>query len=110
MRQRQRHLAHHRQDRRVRQHALADDVELAREVVVDGETGFLVPLEQPKEGSFEPTDPEKFARDLAVRINQLMKDRQLREKFGKAGRKRAEEQFSWASIAQKTKTLYKTLV
>jgi len=39
-----------------------------------------------------------------------MKDRQLREKFGKAGRKRVEEQFSWTSIAQKTKALYKTLV
>jgi alpha-maltose-1-phosphate synthase len=81
-----------------------------KEVVVDGETGFLVPLEQTKEGSFEPADPEKFARDLAGRINQLMKDRQLRERFGNAGRKRVEEHFSWASIAQKTKALYATLV
>jgi alpha-maltose-1-phosphate synthase len=81
-----------------------------KEVVVDGETGFLVPLEQPKEDSFEPANPEKFARDLAERINQLMKDRQLREKFGRAGRKRVEEQFSWTSIAQKTKALYETLI
>jgi glycosyltransferase involved in cell wall biosynthesis len=81
-----------------------------KEVVVDGETGFLVPLEQTKGGSFEPTDPEKFARDLAERINQLMKDQQLCEEFGKAGRKRVEEQFSWTSIAQKTKALYETLV
>ncbi len=81
-----------------------------KEVVVDGETGFLVPLEQTKGGSFEPTDPEKFARDLAERINQLMKDPQLREKFGKAGRKRVEDHFSWTSIAQKTKALYETLV
>jgi starch synthase len=81
-----------------------------KEVVVDGETGFLVPLEQTKGGSFEPTHPEKFARDLAKRINQLMKDQQLREKFGKAGRKRVEEQFSWTSIAQRTKALYETLV
>ena len=81
-----------------------------KEVVVDGETGLLVPLEQAKEGSFEPKNPEKFARDLAERINQLMKDRQLREKFGKAGRKRVEEHFSWTSIAQKTKSLYETLV
>ena len=81
-----------------------------KEVVVNGETGFLVPLEQTTEGSFEPTNPEKFARDLAGRINQLMKDRQLRERFGKAGRKRVEEHFSWASIAQKTKALYETLV
>src|SRR5207247_6871570 len=61
-----------------------------KEVVVDGETGLLVPLEQAKEGSFEPKNHEKFARDLAERINQLMKDRSLREKFGKAGRKRVE--------------------
>jgi alpha-maltose-1-phosphate synthase len=81
-----------------------------KEVVVDGETGFLVPLGQTKEGSFEPTNPEKFARGLAERINQLMKDQQLRERFGRAGRKRVEEQFSWTSIAQKTKALYETLV
>ena len=77
-----------------------------KEVVVDGETGFLVPLEQRKETPFEPLNPEKFSRDLAARINQLMQDRQLREKFGKAGRKRAEEQFSWSKIAQQTKELY----
>src|SRR4029077_18901072 len=64
-----------------------------KEVVVDGETGFLVPLEQMKESPFEPIDPEKFSRDLAGKINQLMKNRQLREKFGKAGRKRVEEKF-----------------
>jgi len=80
-----------------------------KEVVVDGETGFLVPLGQMKESPFEATNPEKFARDLAARINQLMKDQQLREEFGKAGRKRAEEKFSWTAIAQKTKALYATL-
>jgi glycogen synthase len=81
-----------------------------REVVVDGETGFLVPLDQMKESPFEPTNPEKFARDLAARINQLMKDPQLRERFGKAGRKRAEDNFSWTAIAAKTKALYATLL
>jgi starch synthase len=81
-----------------------------KEVVVDGETGFLVPLEQMKEAPFEPTNPEKFARDLAARINQLMADPKLREKFGKAGRKRAEEKFSWKTIAQETKRLYESLL
>jgi glycogen synthase len=80
-----------------------------QEVVVDGETGFLVPLEQMNESPFEASNPEKFARDLATRINQLMKDRQLRERFGKAGRKRVEEHFGWAAIASKTKKLYETL-
>jgi len=80
-----------------------------KEVVVDGETGFLVPLEQMKESPFEPLNPEKFARDLAARINQLMADPTLREKFGKAARKRAQEKFSWSAIAQSTKTLYESL-
>jgi glycogen synthase len=80
-----------------------------KEVVVDGETGFLVPLEQSKESPFEATNPENFARDLAARINELMADPKLRERFGKAGRKRAEENFSWSAIAAKTKALYETL-
>src|SRR5205807_5217723 len=80
-----------------------------KEVVVDGETGFLVPLEQMKESPFEAINPEKFARDIAQRVNELMRDRQLRERFGKAGRKRVEENFSWGAIAEKTKKLYETL-
>jgi starch synthase len=81
-----------------------------KEVVVDGETGFLVPLKQMKESPFEPLDPEKFSRDLAARINQLMQDRQLREKFGRAGRERAEEHFSWSAIAKETIALYESLL
>jgi starch synthase len=81
-----------------------------KEVVVDGETGFLVPLEQMKEAPFEPTNPEKFSRDLAARVNQLMADRDLREKFGKAGRKRAEAKFSWPAIARETQQLYESLL
>jgi len=80
-----------------------------KEVVVDGETGFLVPLEQMSESPFEPLNPERFSRDLAGKINQLMKNRRLRETFGKAGRKRVEEKFSWSTIAQKTKALYESL-
>jgi starch synthase len=80
-----------------------------KEVVVDGETGFLVPVDFIEE-TFKLKNPEKFSRDLADRINQLMKDRQLREKFGKAGRKRADEFFSWSKIAEKTKALYDSLL
>jgi alpha-maltose-1-phosphate synthase len=81
-----------------------------KEVVVDGETGFLVPLEQMKVAPFEPTNPEKFSRDLAARINQLMADPDLREKFGRAGRKRAEAKFSWTAIARETQQLYESLL
>jgi alpha-maltose-1-phosphate synthase len=80
-----------------------------KEVVVDGETGFLVPLEQMKESPFEPLHPDQFARDLAARINQLMADPELQRKFGLAGRKRAEEKFSWSAIAEQTKALYQSL-
>ncbi|MEO8043682.1 MAG: glycogen synthase [Spartobacteria bacterium] len=81
-----------------------------KEVVVDGETGFLVPVEQMLESPFEPTNPEKFERDLAARINQLMADPALQEKFGSAGRKRAEEKFGWSAIAQETERLYGSLL
>jgi glycogen synthase len=81
-----------------------------KEVVVDGETGFLVPIDQMEKSPFEPRDPEKFARDLAGRINQLIADPELCAKFGRAGRKRAEEKFSWAAIARQTKALYEQLL
>jgi len=71
-----------------------------KEVVVEGETGFLVPIEQMKESPFEPINPEKFERELAARINQLMADEELQVRFGKAGRRRAEEKFSWEAIAR----------
>jgi glycosyltransferase involved in cell wall biosynthesis len=80
------------------------------EVVVDGETGFLVPLEQMESSPFEPLNPDKFARDLAQRINQLMADPALCAKFGRAGRKRAEEKFGWPAIAQQTKALYEKIL
>lgn len=81
-----------------------------KEVVVDGETGFLVPVEQMAESPFEPTQPEQFARDLAARVNEVMADPALQERFGRAGRKRAEEKFGWAAIAEETKRLYETLL
>jgi starch synthase len=80
-----------------------------KEVVVDGETGFLVPLEQLQVSPFEPLDPDKFSRDLASKINELMRDPDLRKRFGRAGRKRAVEVFSWSAIAAETKKLYESL-
>src|SRR3954466_603416 len=52
-----------------------------KEVVVEGETGYLVPLHQMTESPFEATHPELYARDLAERINQLMADPAKREAF-----------------------------
>jgi glycogen synthase len=80
-----------------------------KEVVRDGETGFLVPLEQTTE-SPRPVNPAKFSQDLAARINELMADESKREAFGKAGRKRVEEVFGWEAIARQTADLYRSLI
>jgi glycosyltransferase involved in cell wall biosynthesis len=81
-----------------------------KEVVREGETGFLVPVEQMKASPFEPIDPARFSADLASRINQLMQDPELRTQMGRAGRKRAQEHFSWAAIARQTEDLYRSLI
>jgi alpha-maltose-1-phosphate synthase len=80
-----------------------------KEVVVDGETGYLVPFDQDPVTSF-PRDPDKFARDLAARLNDLLADPAKCKVFGLAGRKRAEEKFSWTSIADQTIALYRSLI
>ena len=59
---------------------------------------------------FEALDPDKFARDLAEKINVLMRDPELRKRFGQAGRKRAVEKFSWHAIASATKKMYAELI
>jgi starch synthase len=80
-----------------------------KEVVVDGETGYLVPFDQDPVTSF-PIDPEKFARDLAAGINRLLEDPERCKRFGDAGRHRVEETFSWTAIAHQTICLYERLI
>ena len=80
-----------------------------KEVVVDGETGYLVPFDQDPVTGF-PTDPEKFARDLAFQINRLLGDPERCKRFGDAGRRRVEETFSWTAIAKQTIRLYEQVI
>ena len=80
-----------------------------KEVVVDGETGILVPLEQQSEAPFEPVDPDKFARDLAKGINDVIKNKEMQQSMANKGRKRVEETFDWSAIAKQIETLYKSL-
>ncbi len=80
-----------------------------KEVVVDGATGFLVPFDQNPRTGF-PTNPDQFARDLGAKVSELLADPGKCEKFGKAGRKRVEEKFSWAAIADQTIHLYRKLM
>lgn len=79
------------------------------EVVVDGETGLLVPFEAASPGTFAPHDAEAFERGLAAAINELMADPERRAAMGAAGRQRAVDHFSWASIAEQTVELYRSL-
>ena len=81
-----------------------------KEVVVEGETGYLVPLEQMTESPFEVIDPAWFARDIAARINTLMADPALRASMAAAGRKRVEDHFGWPAIAKRTAELYESLL
>lgn len=80
------------------------------EVVVDGETGLLVPVEFRSDDPMTPADPEQLTSDLAAAINGLMADPERRAAMGRAGRGRAVEQFSWSSIAQHTVALYRGLL
>ena len=81
-----------------------------KEVVVHGETGYLVPIDQMTESPFEAKDPDQFSRDLAARINELMADEKLRARMAAAGRLRAEKHFAWSSIARRTADLYEGLL
>jgi glycogen synthase len=79
------------------------------EVVVDGETGVLVPLELSADDPMSPADPDRYARDLATAVNSLMADPELRARMGAAGRRRAVAEFSWSSIADRTVALYRSV-
>lgn len=79
------------------------------EVVVDGETGVLVPLELSPDDPMSPADPDRYARDLADAVNRVMADPEGRRRMGLAGRQRAVERFSWAAIADETVDLYASL-
>jgi starch synthase len=80
------------------------------DVIVDGETGYLVPIEQKMDGTGTPLNPEQFHADLAERLTKLLENPELAAKMGKAGRKRAEEHFSWTTIGERTVDFYKQIL
>jgi starch synthase len=77
------------------------------EVVVDGETGLLVPFEPSNDGVRTPVDPPGFAAAIAERVNALVRDPERAEAMGKAGRQRVLEHFAWPAIAEQTAALYR---
>lgn len=80
------------------------------EVVADGETGYLVPIDQVQDGTGTPTDPEAFVADLADTLTRMVSDPQRARQMGEASRRRAAEHFSWESIAQRTLSVYRTVL
>lgn len=79
------------------------------EVVVDRQTGYLVPFVADPVTGF-PMEPEQFSRDLATHITELLHDPKKAKTMGEAGRRRVEERFSWTSIASQTIELYRSLI
>ncbi len=76
------------------------------EVVVDGVTGRLVPIEQVQDGTGTPLDPDQYVADLARVLTEVVSDPERAAAYGAAGRERATKDFSWGSIADATAALY----
>jgi alpha-maltose-1-phosphate synthase len=80
------------------------------EVVVDGETGRLVPIEQVQDGTGTPIDPDRFVADLGRVLAETVADRATAERYGAAGRERARAVFDWDAIGAQTVEIYRSLV
>jgi starch synthase len=76
------------------------------EVVVHGDTGWLVPIEQVQDGSGIPVDPDRFVADLAEALTDAVSDPARASRMGQEGRRRAIEAFSWSSIGEQTMQVY----
>jgi starch synthase len=80
------------------------------EVVDDGVTGTLVPIEQVQDGTGTPLDAEAFVADFAAALNALLADPARARSMGAAGRERAERHFDWGSIAETTLKVYRSVL
>jgi starch synthase len=80
------------------------------EVIVDGETGRLVPIDQATDGTGTPLDPDRFVGDLAAALTEVVTDRGTATRYGAAGRARAEAVFDWDAIGAQTVSIYEGLL
>lgn len=80
------------------------------EIIEEGTTGYLIPLESVSRTNFNPRHPEAFQKEFAAKLNLLLEDENLAIAMGKAGRKRVLEKFSWESIAKTTYKYYETVM
>ena len=79
------------------------------EVVVDGETGWLVPIEQAADGTGTPLDPDQYIADFAAALVEAVEDPERARTRGLAGRLRAQQSFSWPAIAEQTLEVYRSV-
>lgn len=77
------------------------------EVIVHGQTGLLVPIEQVQDGTGTPIHPEQFVADLAAALTEMVTDPARAAAMGRASRRRVEDHFSWETIGQRTVDLYR---
>ena len=80
------------------------------EIIVDGETGYLVPLKAVSATNFEPADPKAFQTDFANKLNKILENPELAKKMGEVSRKRAIDVFSWKTIAKQTFDFYQECI
>jgi len=80
------------------------------EVVVHGETGLLVPIEQADDGTGTPLDPDGYVAAFAEALTTVVSDPARAAVMGHAGRQRAIDSFSWATIADRTVAIYAEVV
>ena len=80
------------------------------EVVDDGVTGLLVPIDQVQDGTGTPLDPERIVDDLAARLIELSTDPARAALMGEAARRRVEDHFSWDAIGQRTLEVYRSVL
>jgi starch synthase len=78
------------------------------EVVVDGDTGYLVPYDPAQ--ADDPAAIAAFEDEFAAKINALTADPAKARTFGLAGRQRCIDEFSWAKIAAETVDVYNTAI
>jgi starch synthase len=72
------------------------------EIVVEGETGYLI--------DYDPEDLESFKGGLAARVDKLLSEPTLAKQMGKAGRQRVLRHFGWPAIAARTLELYDSIL
>ena len=80
------------------------------EIVVEGRTGLLVDVGPPADTYGTPADRAGFARRLAEAVNTLVRDPALASAYGKAGRERVVQHFSWSAIAARTVEVYRSVL